>query len=158
MKNKLWTILVTGFFLVGLAGMASATLLTNGSFEDYTNFVNEADGTMVLNAGDTELTNWVVTGEIAWIGPSNPFSLTASDGDYFLDLTAYPVGGSGGVAQTSTATVSGQSYTLMFDLGASTSYGNPTQIIATASAGSTTQTFNATATSTDYWQTCAICC
>src|SRR5678815_4488708 len=69
---------------------AHANLLTNGSFEDKTNFVGNSDDTMSLTAPSTAMTGWTVTGDsLAWIGPGNPFGLTASDGSYFLDLTDY---------------------------------------------------------------------
>ncbi len=56
------------------------------------------DDTMSLPAGSGALGSWlVVNGSLAWIGPANPFGLTASDGSYFLDLTDYddaaPYGG-----------------------------------------------------------------
>lgn len=74
---------------------------------------------------------------------------TASDGDYWLDLTGrhdfIPFGG----VQQTINTLSGQSYTLEFDLGSSTQYG-PSAI--TASAGSISETFIITnPSSTDAW-------
>jgi len=135
--------------------MANATLITNGSFEDNSAlFVDDGNNTMKLTPAATELTNWKITGnEIAWIGPTNPYGLTASDGSYFLDLTSYSPAGSGGVAQTTAATIIGQSYTLTFDLGGSTAYGAATDIIAKATAGSATDTFNTVATSANFWET-----
>ena len=57
-----------------------------------------------------KMPGWTVTtANLAWIGPSNPFGLTASDGSYFLDLSGYhdnqPYAG---VAATSISTVFGQ--------------------------------------------------
>jgi hypothetical protein len=76
----------------GFANAAQANLITNGSFEDTTNFVpnHPADDTMSLTVGSIAMTGWtVVNSGLAWIGPGNPFGLSASDGTYFLDLTDY---------------------------------------------------------------------
>src|SRR5664280_769576 len=82
---------------VPLGGAQAATLVTNGSFETGA-FVANLDDTMQLSVGSTAMTGWtVVVGGLAWIGPGNPFGLSASDGSYFLDLTDYrdhiPYGG-----------------------------------------------------------------
>ena len=78
---------------------AGPNLITNGSFEVATNFVdnNSPQDTMTLLPGDsTSMPGWTVVGgntaQLAWIGPANPFGLKASDGDYFLDLTGYKAG------------------------------------------------------------------
>ena len=90
------------------------------------------------------------------IGPSNPFSLSASDGHYFLDLTGDKDGNAafGGVEQ-SIATVVGANYVLSFDLGSDKNYNASTGGIAgiTATAGSTTQNFTFQATGSNQWQT-----
>ncbi len=76
----------------------AASLITNGSFEGWAsgNFAHRPESfpavndTMVLAPGSTTMTGWtVVNGDVAWIGPTNPFNLTASKGSYFLDLTGY---------------------------------------------------------------------
>ena len=142
--------------LLGFATSAHANLITNGSFEeDSSLFVGGSDATMVLGVGSTVLSGWTVTGQqIAWIGPGHPWgSLDASDGDYFLDLTSYSPGGSGGVAQTVVNTVVGQTYEFSFDLGSSVTYGASTDIIASVSAGSLSQQFFTTATSGNQWDT-----
>ena len=137
-----------------LSGGAHAALLTNGSFEDNTNFVdNTGQDTMTLLVGSTAMPGWTVAGAepLAWIGPANPFSLTASAGNYFLDLTGYNTGGPfSGVTQT-IATNPGSSYRLTFDLGSSSLYGLPDGIQATAGAAS--QTFVSTLTGTNDWET-----
>ena len=101
-------------------GMSSpaANLLVNGSFEDTTYFAPPADDSMPLAIGATDMTGWTVeSAALAWIGPSNPFSLTASAGGYFLDLTGYhdslPYAG---VQQTVSTTIGAQ-YRLSFDVG-----------------------------------------
>jgi hypothetical protein len=126
---------------------AHANLLTNGSFESGA-FVSQGNDTMSLAAGSNTMTGWtVVTDTTAWIGPTNPFGLTASDGSYFLDLTNYQYGAPfAGVTQT-IATVAGQTYVLSFDLGGSTYWGRPDSI--TASAAGTSQTFTTPTTGTN---------
>jgi hypothetical protein len=130
---------------------ASAAIVLNGSFEDITNFVADGNDTMSLASGSTTMTGWtVVNGALAWIGPTNPFSLTAQNGGYFLDLTGYhddkPYGG---FSQSIATTVNGK-YALTFYLGSSAQYGLPDSI--TATAGSASQTFTSTATTNNAWQ------
>ena len=100
-------------------------LLTNGSFEDTTNFVSGGNDTMDLSVGSTLMPGWTVARShyISWIGPTNPFGITASAGKYFLDLTGYIDGAPfGGVSQTF-ATHAGATYSLTFDLGSDPNYG-----------------------------------
>ena len=146
------------FLIIGLVLLAvglwapagQADLITNGSFENTNNtFVPDSNDTMSLPVSSTAIPGWeVTTGSIAWIGPTNTFGLTASKGDFFLDLTDYrdavPYGG---VAQTNINTVPGQKYLLGFDLGSSTTYGIPGAITVSATAGPTSQTFTSTNTS-----------
>lgn len=137
-----------------LSGMAHANLISNGSFESGT-FVNEGSDTMSLAAGSTTITDWtVVTDTTAWIGASNPFGLTASEGNFFLDLTNYQTGAPfAGMSQTIATTV-GATYSLSFDLGSSTFWGRPDSITATATAAGASQTFTSPLTGgNDDWQT-----
>jgi hypothetical protein len=138
--------------LVGANQAESANLISNGSFEDTTGFIGNADDTMVLGSGSTTMNGWtVVNSGLAWIGPANPFSLTASAGNYFLDLTSYTDSPPyGGVAQT-IATTPGATYLLQFDLGSSNLYGLPDSI--TASAGNASQTFTSTLNVGNGWET-----
>ena len=141
--------------VLGFASAAQANLITNGSFEDTTNFVPDhpADDTMSLPVASTAMTGWkVVNGSLAWIGPANTFGLTASNGDFFLDLTDYrDATPYGGVTQSITTVIGGQ-YRLTFDLGSSSIYNPdiPDSIFATA--GSTSQLFTSTLTGTDNWE------
>jgi hypothetical protein len=105
---------------------ANANLVYNGSFENVAGtFVdNTGQDTMDLLPGSGAIPGWVTTvSELAWIGPSNPFQLTASDGQYFLDLSGYhdnvPYAG---VASVNIATTPGQTYHLSFDIGSSLIY------------------------------------
>ena len=129
---------------------ASANLLTNGSFETTTNFVGNADNTMVLSPGSTAMTGWtVISNDLAWIGPTNPFGLSASNGSYFLDLTSYGDSGTFGGVTQSIPTILGGAYSLTFDLGGSTTYGVPDSL--TACAGATCSPFVIAATGTNDW-------
>jgi hypothetical protein len=143
---------------VGLTSHA-ANLLTNGSFEDGI-FVPSEPGSMLLSAGATDITGWtVINGGLAWDGAANPYNLTASDGNNFLDLTGdYDAAPYGGVQQT-VATAIGFQYQLTFDIGTSTTYDSnegsipliPVSIQATA--GSSSETFTtATPTSINQWE------
>jgi hypothetical protein len=87
---------------------------------------------------------------LAWIGPSNPFSLTASDGSYFLDLTDYRDSPPFGGVTQSIATSTGAFYSLTFYLGNDSQYGIPDSILA--SAGLTSQVFTSTLTGSNNWE------
>jgi hypothetical protein len=133
------------------ATAADANLLTNGSFE-LGSFVDQGKDTMSLNPGSTTITAWtVVTDTTAWIGPKNPFNLTASDGQFFLDLTNYQLGAPfAGVTQT-VATTPGATYALSFDLGGSNIWGRPDGLTASAAGTSMTFTTPTTGTANDWY-------
>lgn len=136
---------------------AYANLITNGSFEDITNFVGNIEDAMDIAPGGSALTGWqVVTYNIAWVGPTNPnpaaLSAPIGGGSYFLDLTAYTdnaAGPFGGVTQT-IDTTAGQQYTLEFDLGSSNVYGQP--VALQAMAGTLNQNFSNLLTGFSVWQ------
>jgi hypothetical protein len=124
---------------------AHANLLLNGSFEDTTYFVDQGQDSMRPGLGSTALLGWTVIGQdgsLSWSGPTAPFGITASDGNYWLDFTGFrdnpPFAG---VAQT-IATKIGQQYLLTFDLGSSLF--NGLQDGLQASAGSSSQIFRST--------------
>jgi len=129
--------------------------LTNSSVE-LGNFVNDGKGTMVLRVGATDITGWtVITDELAWVGTPNPWSLSAHDGDRFLDLTAYPAGAPfGGIAQT-IATIPQHKYQLSYYLGSHTARwgGPPVAIVATAGSESQVCTVT-TPSSGSTWTPC----
>ncbi len=130
---------------------AQANLVVNGSFENTTGFVDNGQDTMSLLVGSTTMTGWTVVGDsLAWIGPTNPFALTASNGSYFLDLTDYSANcPCGGVTQL-IATSTGSTYRLTFDLGGSSQYGIPDSILA--SAGASAGIFTTTLTTDNFWE------
>jgi hypothetical protein len=143
---------LAGAALLALVSPAHAgpNLLVNGSFENGA-FVNEGNDTMSPPAGSTVITGWtVVTDTTAWIGPTNPFGLTASDGNFFLDLTNYQTGAPfAGMSQT-IATTPGATYSLSFDLGSSNFWGRPSAITASAAGSSMTFLSPATGTNNDW--------
>ena len=147
--NRLSAIVMSASLLV--ASVAHANLLTNDSFE-LGAFVNQGNDTMSLAAGSTVITGWtVVTDTTAWIGPTNPFSLTASDGSYFLDLTNYQPGAPfAGMSQVITTTP-GAIYSLTFDLGGSNLWGRPDALTASAAGTSITFTTPSTGTNNDWY-------
>lgn len=138
------------------ANQAAAALVVNGSFENATGFVDNGQDTMSLGVGSTTMAGWTVAGgePLAWIGPSNPFSLSASQGSYFLDLTGYNYGGPpfSGVTQA-ISTSAGSSYLLSFDLGSSSLYGTQDGITATAATSSATFTSTNNGDETNLWET-----
>jgi uncharacterized protein DUF642 len=144
----------------GLSATHASSLLINGSFENITNFSdNTGQDTMTVNVGDsTTMPGWTVVGQagrtaaIAWIGPTNPFGLSASNGSYFLDLTGYQNGGPFGGVQQTVATAIGSIYRLTFDLGSSSSYGTPTGIVAEFN-GVHPASFTSTLTGSNNWET-----
>jgi hypothetical protein len=154
--NRTWTALRAGvaLALVGAAAAAHAdtNLLTTGSFELGT-FTNQGNDTETFTAGSTVMTGWTTTGNfVSWIGPTNPFLLSAQDGKYFLDLTGYHTGAPfGGVTQT-IATTPGKQYELSFYLGSYTAVWGGPPVSITAAAGATTGLFtNGSATRSSTW-------
>ncbi len=139
--------------VLGLGLPAHANLLINGSFESG-NFVPNAQDAMTLAVGATDMTGWAVqNASLAWIGPSNPFGLSASDGGYFLDLSGYHDNAPyGGVLQSQTIpTLVGAQYRLTFDIGTSTPY-DTAPVSVEVTAGSASATFTSTPSLIDQWE------
>ena len=138
--------------LTFLAVSANANLLTNGSFELGT-FVNDGNLTDSFNAGATTITGWSAVGrQVSWIDVGNPWSLSAQDGNRFLDLTGYNPGAPFGGVTQSVATTVGEHYSLSFYLGSYTALWGGPPISILAAAGGTSQTFtNPAATTTSTW-------
>jgi len=113
---------------------ASANLVTNSGFESG---AHTSTNTTTLAVGSTAMDGWTVTDDlIAWIGPVNPYLLSANEGSYFLDLTDFATGAPfGGVSQSITTDV-GRSYVFSFDLGSSNNWGRPSAIEASAAGSS----------------------
>ncbi|MGD0258488.1 MAG: DUF642 domain-containing protein [Verrucomicrobiota bacterium] len=140
--------------VLGVGLPSYGNLLVNGSFE-LGNFVPDANDTMSLNVGATDMTGWTVeNAALAWIGPTNPYLLTASDGSYFLDLTGYHDNAPyGGVlqAQTITTTIDAV-YQLSLDIGTDPAY-DTAPVGVQVTAGSTQETFTSTPLNPNQWQT-----
>ena len=138
---------------------AHANLLTNGSFELGT-LINDGNHAQTFSAGPTNITGWAAVGpgQVTWIDAGNPFSLTAQDGDRFLDLTAYHTGPPFGGVTQSIATSPGQEYELSFYLGSYTQRWGGPPVSIVASAGGTSHTFSVTTTSTTSTWTSFRCC
>jgi hypothetical protein len=143
---------------------AAAATFTNGSFEAGTPVGNYGDvsSQRLLSGDNTTLSGWTVTGaagnDIAWIGAGNPYNLTGSEGNNFLDLTGWQSGGVAGkgVAQTFD-TVNGQQYSVSFALGNSTNYNYGASSALTVTAGNLSQTvFSLTNDSTNSWDRFAL--
>lgn len=129
-------ILVAAVLAIGLP--AYGNLLINGSFESG-NFVPVTDDTMPLAVGATDITGWTIqNAALAWIGPANPFSLTASDGGHFLDLSGYHDNAPyAGVQQTVSTTIGAQ-YRLSFDIGTDPIYDSAAVSVNVTGIGSPT--------------------
>jgi hypothetical protein len=139
---------VAALCLLAATESANASLVLNGSFE-LGAFVDDGDNTMNLVVGSTALTDWNVTsGALAWIKNGNPFGtppLSASDGQYFLDLAGYhdnqPYGGV--AASTSIVTLIGQQYRVQFDLGSDSRYNTASPSVQVNVTGIPSATFTA---------------
>lgn len=140
--------------VLGISLPAYADLLVNGSFESG-NFVPNAQDTMDLAIGATDMTGWTVqNASLAWIGPSNPFGLSASDGGYFLDLSGYHDNSPyGGVLQSQVIpTVIGQTYRLSFDIGTDPAY-DTAPVGVEVTAGLDSSIFLSTPLNANQWET-----
>jgi hypothetical protein len=164
--HNLVTLLTIMFTLAAVN--AHANLLINGSFENTNNtFVGDVNSVDELASGSSIIPGWTTTNGVptAWIKNGNPYGISASDGQYFLDLTGYSDFGTYGGVTQSFATAAGANYFATFDLGYggdSTLFGGPVSVRATAGGSSSAfasgagspnpavwnhETFNFTATS-----------
>jgi hypothetical protein len=142
-----------------LTGYAQANLLTNGSFENTNStFVGDGNSVQVLLSGSTVIPGWTMTNGVptAWLKNGNPYAISASNGQFFLDLTSYANSGTyGGVTQTF-ATTAGVAYALTFDLGYggnSSGFGGPVSVGVTAAGSSGTFTSGSGSPNPAVWNT-----
>ncbi len=154
MKTTTMALLASAVLALAMPARAS-NLITNGSFEVGTPSDNPYDSSansqQLLSGDTTSLSGWTVTGaassDIAWIGSSNTYGVTASQGSDFLDLTGWQWGGAGGKGVMQTiSTVAGQQYTLSFDLGNSISYNYGGTNALSVQAGSLSQVVSSVGT------------
>lgn len=137
--------------VVGVSLPVYGDLLINGSFETG-NFVPPADNTMSLAIGATDITGWTVrNAALAWIGPSNPFGLSAANGGYFLDLSGYHDNAPyAGVQQTISTTI-GTEYHLTFDIGTDPAY-DSAAVSVSVTAGSASGLFTSSPLIPNRWE------
>lgn len=138
---------------------ARANLITNPSFESGDFGGHDGRDVEFVYPGSSDITGWTVIGAsgayIDWIGPTNPFGLTASQGGYFLDLTGdnswTPLAG----VQQSFSTTPGAQYSLSFDLGSSSSFSGGQVSVAVSVGNQSNVTFTSTnnGSQTNLWQT-----
>ena len=111
---------------MGAAGYAS-NLVSNGSFELGAFVNNNGYGdTGVQTFGDGNgLSDWTLAGgkNVARLENGNNYTLTASDGTMFLDLTGYSNTMPTETLSQQLATVSGQTYDVSFDVGVDNAIG-----------------------------------
>ena len=138
------TIVTLFTFSFALAAVdANASLITNGSFENTNNsFVGDANHVDELPSGSSAIPGWTTTNGVAtaWIENGNPYGISASDGQFFLDLTGYSNFGTYGGVSQSFSTTPGNSYVVTFDLGyggASFAFRGPVSVRVAAGGSST---------------------
>jgi hypothetical protein len=151
----------------GLSATAQASnLVDNGDFYDVTSVWVDNTGLGsddLHSAGATMIPGWSVVpgfGNEFWAAASNSYNLTASPGNgsgFWVDLTGQANDKPYGGIQQAIATTAGTTYTLTFDLGASTQYNGPDQgaaaltASATGSAELASVEFTLSPTTTNQW-------
>ncbi len=132
MKKKFRAGWAVGLLVIGLAGMANANLVTNGSFEDGN--YNTSDSFKTVGTGDTSITGWSITaGNVDWI---NSY-WTASDPQKSMDMS----GDTQGTISTTFATVIGAQYDVSFDMSGNPDGGPQTKTLQ-ALVGAQSQNFD----------------
>ena len=115
-------VVVAAGLLSGLvSGAAHANIVTNGSLEDTGNhFVNTVAGYMTLGAGSTTIPGWTVapgtTGSLVWARAVTDDGFSASDGNFFVDLTGLGANSPNGAIQQALSLTGGASYSFAIDL------------------------------------------
>jgi hypothetical protein len=164
--NNLKTRLCISAVLSALAGgsaIAGTNLVTNGDFANI-------GGVWVNNTG-LGSDDWQTSGATAipgwtnvpgaenefWVTSPNSYNLSAAPGNgssYFVDLTGQANNKPYGGLEQTIATTAGVTYTLSFDLGASTEWNGSGLSAAalTASAGATSKPFSFAPTAWNQWQ------
>lgn len=149
---KTWSVMrLAMFVLTGWAPIASANLITNGTFEIFTGTFG-ADGGALIAPGNTSVTGWSVSGSgnIAIVQNGNIWKLIAADGKNLLDMTGYHDStiGLSTISQNVSGLTIGVSYGLSFLLGlikeSSGTFDGPNGVSVTlvSSNSSSTRQFN----------------
>ena len=121
MKNS---ITMSAAAIVVTAGLASANILQNGSFEQTANL--PAQGWLTVETGNAAIGGWnVMQGSVDLVGSS---LWTAADGNVSLDMA----GVAGGMIEQSFATEAGREYQVSFDV--SGNFGGYEDMVKTLSA------------------------
>ena len=149
---KFYAGVAVGMIMIGASGVASANLITNGSFELGSFTDPDGDSAMSLSVGSTAITGWtVVNGEIAWEKVPNPWGVSASDGIYYLDLTGFHDSSPYGGVYQNISTIVGSFYTLSFDMGIDERW--PGSVSVTATVGGNSQVFTINSSTGSQWNT-----
>ncbi len=153
--TRVSAIIGTAVLALAVPGIVNAnTLIQNGSFEDTANFMSNGADINTLGVGSIAMPGWTVIGqEVLWVGPANPYIVSASHGGYFLDLTSLrDAAPFGGISQ-SFSSISGKNYRLDFNLGSSSIYGYPDGITVTIDGISTTFLSTSNNPGPSFWET-----
>ena len=133
MKKKFMAGLAMGLLVVGLAGVANANLVTNGSFEIGNYKTTFSSDFNTLATGNAAIDNWSITaGTVDW---KNSY-WKARDGKKSLDMSGLSLG----TISTTFATVIGAQYDVSFDMAGNTD-GGPTTKTLKALVGDQSQVF-----------------
>jgi hypothetical protein len=159
-KNRIWIPVALSALVSG--GAVAANLASNGDFDNIGGvWVNNtgAGSDDLQTPGSTNIPGWANVPGFAnefWVGAVNGYGLSAAPGNgsqYFVDLTGQANNKPYGGLEQVITTTPGATYTLTFDLGASTIYNSSGFGAAalTASAAGASQLFTLTPTSTNQW-------
>jgi hypothetical protein len=160
LKTRAWIPVALTALMSGAAG--AANLVNNGDFDNIGGvWVNNTGlGSDDLQTpGSTNIPGWTNVPGFAnefWVGAANGYNLSAASGNgsqYFVDLTGQANNKPYGGIEQVIATSPGTTYTLTFDLGASTQYNSSGLGAAalTASAGGTSQLYTFTPSALNQW-------
>ena len=160
LKNRIWVPVALSALVSG--GAAAANLVSNGDFDNIGGvWVNNTGlGSDDLQTpGSTNIPGWTNVSGFAnefWVGAANAYGLSAAPGNgsqYFVDLTGQANNKPYGGLEQVITTTPGATYTVSFDLGASTYYNSSGLGAAalTASAAGASQLYTLTPTNTNQW-------
>lgn len=122
LRNRVVVGLLTVITVALTVCQASASsIVLNGSFENLSSpFVNDNCNYMVLSQGSTTITNWTVSasapGGIALGKSPTCDSVTASQGQYFVDLSGIGTQSLNGTLEQQLTTIVGETYDVSIDL------------------------------------------
>lgn len=115
-------VIIAAALIVSAPAQALASgIVLNGSLEDLNgSFVNTSCSYMALGAGSTAIANWTVgastTGQLVWADSPTCDAFTASDGDFFVDLSGFGANSPNGSLEQLLAATIGETYLFSIDL------------------------------------------